>query len=91
MSIDRSKPISVKAGDPIFLSVKAGMTVIMSDTCPKWDESRKKTPGGWQMSFMWMEVQETRRSQPLFQVADVDDGTVRWVNADLVSHIVPRV
>ena len=29
MSIDRSKPISVKAGDPIFLSVTAGMTVIV--------------------------------------------------------------
>ena len=29
MSIDRSEPISVKAGDPIFLSVKAGMTVIV--------------------------------------------------------------
>ena len=26
-----------------------------------------------------------------FQVVDVDDGTVRWINADLVSHIVPRV
>ena len=27
----------------------------------------------------------------LFQVADVDSGVVRWVNADLVAHIVPRV
>ena len=27
----------------------------------------------------------------LFQVADVDDGTVRWINADLVSRFVPRV
>ena len=27
----------------------------------------------------------------LFQVADVDSGVVRWVNADLVTHIVPRV
>ena len=25
----------------------------------------------------------------LFQVADVDDGTIRWVCADLVTHIVP--
>ena len=24
----------------------------------------------------------------LFQIADVDNGTVRWVNADLVSHVV---
>ena len=27
----------------------------------------------------------------LFQVADVDTGTITWVNADLVTHIVPRV
>ena len=27
----------------------------------------------------------------LFQVANVDSGVVRWVNADLVTHIVPRV
>ena len=24
----------------------------------------------------------------LFQIADVDSGVIRWVNADLVSHIV---
>ena len=27
----------------------------------------------------------------LFQVTDVDFEAVRWVNADLVPHIVPRV
>ena len=27
----------------------------------------------------------------MFQVADVDLGEVRWVNADLVTHIVTRV
>ena len=25
----------------------------------------------------------------LFQVADVDTGAINWVNADLVTHIVP--
>ena len=25
----------------------------------------------------------------LFQVADVDSGVIRWVNADLVTHILP--
>ena len=29
MSEDRSAPVPVKAGDPIFLSVTAGMTVIV--------------------------------------------------------------
>jgi hypothetical protein len=27
----------------------------------------------------------------LFQIADVDSGVIRWVNAHLVTHIVPRV
>jgi len=26
----------------------------------------------------------------LFQVADVDTGVIKWVNADLVTHIVPN-
>ena len=25
----------------------------------------------------------------LFQIADVDSGEIRWVNADLVTHILP--
>ena len=25
----------------------------------------------------------------LFQIADVDLGVIRWVNADLVSHVIP--
>ena len=25
----------------------------------------------------------------LFQIADVDSGLVRWVNADLVTHVIP--
>ena len=27
----------------------------------------------------------------MVQVADVDSGEVRWVNDDLMTHIVPRV
>ena len=27
----------------------------------------------------------------MFQVVDVDSGVIRWVNADLVTHIVPRL
>jgi len=25
----------------------------------------------------------------LFQIADVDSGVIRWVNADLVTHAIP--
>ena len=27
----------------------------------------------------------------LFQIADVDSGVIRWVNADLVTQILPRL
>ena len=27
----------------------------------------------------------------LFQIADMGFGVIRWVNADLVTHILPRV
>ena len=27
----------------------------------------------------------------MFQVADVDTGVITWINADFVSHLVPRV
>ena len=40
---------------------------------------------------MSMGVKKKNKVSTLFQVVDVDDGTVRWINADLVSHIVPRV
>ena len=26
----------------------------------------------------------------LFQIADVDTGVIKWVNAELVTHIVPE-
>ena len=29
------------------------------------------------------------KAPTLFQVVDVDTGVINWVNADLVSHIVP--
>ena len=33
----------------------------------------------------------TPKMTTLFQIACVDKGTIRWVNADLVTHIVPAV
>ena len=30
------------------------------------------------------------KAPSLLQVADVDTGTIQWINADLVIHIFPR-
>ena len=66
MSEDHSKPIPVKAGDPVFLSVKAGMTVIVRHLP---EVGREQEEDSWWMAdvFMLMEGQETPRSQPCFR------------------------
>ena len=41
---------------------------------------------------IWVDgVARNPKAPTLFQVADVNRGTINWVNADLVTHIVPRV
>ena len=88
MSEDRSAPVAVKAGDPIFLSVKAGMTVIvrhLPEVGFTSDDDR-----WWMADVIYVEGGARNPNVPtLFQVADVDSGEVLWVNADLVTHIVP--
>ena len=74
----------------LFLLVKAWMTVIVQHLpiIGQRDQSE-----GWLMAdVIFVEGGARNPTVPtLFQVADVDSGLVRWVNADLVTHIVPRV
>ena len=46
----------------------------------------------WRMpDVIWVDGGTCNPKVPtLFQVADVDTGVINLVNADLVSHIVPR-
>ena len=61
LSVDHASAVAAPKSDPVFLHVKEGMTLIVTDT-----------DGAWRM-------------------ADVDTGVINWINADLVTHIVPRV
>ena len=74
--------VSAPTSDPVFLHVKSGMTVIVTDT-----------DGAWRMAdVIWVDGGARNPKTPtLFQVADVDTGVINWVNADFVTHIVPRV
>ena len=46
----------------------------------------------WMADVIYVEGGARNPQVPtLFQVADVDSGEVFWVNADLVTHIVPRL
>ena len=81
MSFDHASVVAVPRADPVFLHVRAGMTVIVE--------------GGsdWRMAdLVWVDGGARKPKIPtLFQVEDVDAGVINWVNADLVTHIVPRV
>ena len=86
MSVDHSvAPFQRPEGQlaPVFLSVKAGMTVICGST---------DSDDWWMADVIWVDGGARNPKLPtLFQVVDVDTGVINWVNADLVTHIVPRV
>ena len=82
MAVDHASGISAPKSDPVFLHVKSGMTVIVTDT-----------DGAWRMAnVIWVDRGAVNSKTPtLFQVADVDTGLINWVKADFATHIVPRV
>ena len=58
------------------------MTVIVADT-----------DSAWRMAdVIWVDGGARNPKFPtLLQVADADTGIISWINADLVTHICPRV
>ena len=81
MSVDHASGVAAPKADPVFLHVKAGDCVIVEDG------------SDWRTAdVIWVDGGARNPKVPtLFQVADVDTGVVTWVNADVVSRIVPRV
>ena len=81
MSVDHSVVTERPSRDPVFLHVKAGMTVIVTDT-----------DGAWRMAdVIWVDGGARNPKVPtLLQVVDVDNRVINWINAKLVTHIVPR-
>ena len=75
-------PLQRPSRIPFFLQVKTGDAVVITDS-----------DGAWRMAdVIWVDGGARNPKVPtLFQVADVDTGVINWVNADLVTHIVPRV
>ena len=81
MSVDHASGLAAPQSAPVFLHVRSGMTVIVDDG------------KDWRIAdVIWVDGGVRNPKVPtLFQVADVDAGVITWVNADLVTHIVPRV
>ena len=67
MSIDHAAAVAAPKSDPVFLHVKEGMTMIVTDT-----------DGAWQMAdFIWVDGGARNPKDPtLFQVADVNIGVI---------------
>ena len=82
MSVDHPSAVAAPKSDPVFLHFKTGMTVIVTNT-----------EGAWRMAdVIWVDGGARNPKVPrLFQVADVNTGVINWINADLVTHICPRV
>ena len=74
---------SSKQPPPLFLSVKAGVTVIVgSDESDDW----------WMADVIHIDGgARNPKMSTLFQVADVGSGVIRWICADPVTHILTRV
>ena len=80
MSVDHASAVVAAKSDPVFLHVKPGMTVIVSDT-----------DGAWRMAdVIWVDGGARNPKVPtLFQVADVDTGVINWINTHLIELIRP--
>ena len=72
---------------PIFLDVTPGMTVIAQHDHLTGEKADKD----WWMGHVIHCGGAARdpKVNNLFQIADVDSGEIRWVNADLITHILP--
>ena len=89
MSIDHSlrrrSPFAGK-GAPAFLSVSSGDFVIVQAE----QQVARKVDGSWWMGQVVLCEGGARDPMvnTMFQVSDVDDGVIHWVNGDEVTHIV---
>ena len=82
ISVDHAIALAAPKSGPIFLRVQEGLSVVITDT-----------DGNWRMADVIQAIGSADTSKvPFFlQVTYVDTGIITWVNADLVTHIVPRV
>ena len=72
---------------PVFLSVKPGQYVVVQNIAPV---AQQESKDWWMGQVIYCEGgARDPRVNSLFQIADVDDGEIRWVNADQVSHVLP--
>ena len=89
MSVDHGVCNSPESERTVFLDVAPVMTVIVQHDL-QIGEKRDKDWWMWQVIHCGGAARDPSIHN-LFQVADVDSGVIRWVNADLVTHILPAI
>ena len=72
---------------PAFLLVRPGTLVIVQAQ----QQVAQKTTNEWFMGqVIWCEGgARDPRVNTMFQVANVDNGEITWVNGDAVTHVLP--
>lgn len=71
---------------PTFLSVKAGDWVIVEG---EQQVAQEFNDSWWMGQVVFCEGgARDPRVNTMFQVANVDDGCITWVNGDAVTHVV---
>ena len=90
MSVDHLSETKAPVEErPVFLDVKPGMTVIVR--CD-YRVGEKHDKDWWMGQVIHCGgAARDPKIHNLFQIADVDSGVIRWVNADLVTHILPAM
>ena len=88
MSVDHGIYNQQSLERPVFLYVTPGMTVIVRHDYLTGEKAEKD----WWMGQVIHCGGGARdpKIHNLFQIADVG-GVIRWVNADLVTHVIPKL
>ena len=86
MSVDHGVYNSPESERPVFLDVVPGMTVIVQHDL---QIGEKRDKDWWMVHVIHCGGAVRDLSiHNLFQIADVDSGVIRWVNADFLTHIL---
>ena len=71
---------------PVFLAVRPGDFVIVAKACSAVSSGETDW---WMGQVVFCEGgARDPKVNSLFQIADVDDGCIHWVNADQVTHVL---
>jgi len=85
MSVDH-RPIVESKASPAFLHVRPGDVVIVWELPQLLDSA---STCWWMGEVVFVEGSARNpRAPSLFQISNVDNGVIRWVNADCVQQVL---